>query len=102
MSAFTAEQLATTIYNLQERQTQVLWIQKYLKAVREGAQRRMDAAERKEEWLHLSRLLTDVETAFEVRFRQHAKLIQVSEKALKEKEETPQMTPEDTFCVSPA
>ena len=102
MSAFTQEQLAATIYNLQERQTQDLWIQKYLKAVQEGAQRRLDSAERKEEWLILIKELSDVAKTFEARYNQHAKIIQVSEKALKEKEETPQMTPQDTFCVAPS
>ena len=100
-SAFTQEQLSQTIYNLQERQTQVLWIQKYLKAVKEGAQTRLDSAERKEEWLHLTKMLADVEKAFEARYNQHGKIIQISEKALKEKEEEAQMVPSDEFCVAP-
>jgi hypothetical protein len=87
MSAFTTEQLSLTQLNLSERMEQVIWIQKFIKSVRESADRRKESAERKEEWLHLTKRLEDLDAFFDSRYKQHERTLAITEKALKAKEE---------------
>ena len=82
MSAFTAEQLTTTIAHLDRRREQIAWIQTYLKAVIEGAKHRAKGYEKAEEWTHLDRQLAQVVAYFESREQQHLRSAAVAEKAL--------------------